>query len=130
MERRKYATLVIKLDGLLFFFWKIKCQNEFKIKCAKLGKHILNQICAFTWQKKSYIYEDMGRLSMGWVKLLKVYFWGEKLQIMPRIVFKDYFTNLKYPFMSLENKKINNIIFIKGLLLCQVLFCMYFTYKI
>lgn len=47
VERRKYATLVIKLDGLLFFFRKIKCQNKFKIKCAKLGKYILNQICAF-----------------------------------------------------------------------------------
>lgn len=72
----------------------------------------------------------MGILSMGWVKLLKMYFWGEKLQIMPLIVFKDYyFTSSEYPFMSLENKKINNIIFIKGLLLCQVL-SLYFTYKI
>lgn len=53
VERRKYATQVIKLDGLPFLFWKIKSQNKFKIKCAKLGKNTLNQISAFRWQKKS-----------------------------------------------------------------------------
>lgn len=57
--RRKYAIIVIKLDGLLFLFWKTKCRNKFKIKCAKLEENICyktiipNQVCIFRWQKNS-----------------------------------------------------------------------------